>query len=52
MIRRECPICGTSWYSANTRPWWCAECKIELTDKHDKPIIIEREGEIRNETDR
>ena len=38
MIRRQCPNCGTGWYSANTIDWECPECGTVLTAEHDLPL--------------
>ena len=38
MIRRQCPGCGSDWYSASTKPWTCAKCGATLDDRHGKPL--------------
>jgi ribosomal protein L37AE/L43A len=45
MIRRQCPGCGASWYSAVEGPWECEGCGAELDDRHQKPLLEERRGE-------
>jgi tRNA(Ile2) C34 agmatinyltransferase TiaS len=38
MIRRQCPVCGESWYSADMRPWRCESCGTELDNRNNKPL--------------
>ena len=43
MIRRQCPGCGASWYSAVEGPWICGKCGAELDDRHNKPLLERRD---------
>lgn len=43
MVRRECPECGSNWYSADTKPWICSKCKTVLDERHEKPLNEGRE---------
>lgn len=45
MIRRVCPECGASWYSADTKPWLCDGCGMELRSEHERPLKIEGKDE-------
>ena len=42
MIRRQCPNCGTDWFSSETKEWVCHNCGTVLDDKHKRPLLERR----------
>jgi tRNA(Ile2) C34 agmatinyltransferase TiaS len=46
MIRRQCPQCGASWYSAAGGPWKCEKCGTMLNDRHNKPLMEGRNENV------
>ncbi len=46
MTRRDCPKCGQSWYSADTRGvWTCERCGTRIGLEHEKPMEKEKPHE-------
>lgn len=37
MICRQCPECGSKWYSASTLPWICDKCGTLLDNRYNQP---------------
>ena len=35
MIGRQCPVCESKWYSADTSEWTCEKCGRVLDDEHN-----------------
>ncbi len=38
MVRRDCPNCNKSWYSADAGKNWNCECGATLSKEHEVPL--------------